>query len=269
MIRLLVLLSALPLLGCAAESWSPDELTTGVSAKEAATLRRGRESYTRYCAGCHGDDGGGAGPAARFLDPKPRDLRKARIKFASVPSGSIPRDEDLDFVMVHGLTGTAMPAWPLLPQDERRDIIAYLKTFSDAWTKRPPGVPITIGQDPYRKDPAKGVELGERLYHARQCWTCHPGYVDEKKLVEYGAAQARPELSRSVLTDSQWGAKILPPDFTRDHLKSADDVNGLARVIASGVGGTAMPSWGTSLPPEEIWAIAHYVDSLRKRGKVR
>jgi mono/diheme cytochrome c family protein len=36
----------------------------------------------------------------------------------------------------------------------------------------------------------------------------------------------------------------------------------LYRVIASGVGGTAMPTWKGSLPDEEIWALVHYVDSL-------
>ncbi len=36
----------------------------------------------------------------------------------------------------------------------------------------------------------------------------------------------------------------------------------LYRVIASGVGGTAMPTWKGSLPEEDIWALAHYVESL-------
>jgi mono/diheme cytochrome c family protein len=262
---LLVVLAALAGAACSTTSeWDPDELASGKTERERATLEKGRDSYALYCAGCHGDGGGGDGPAARFLEPKPRDLRKARIKFAAVPAGSIPRDEDLDRALVHGLQGTAMPAWPLLPQDERAAIIAYIKTLSDAWTKRAPGGSISLGQDPYRRNPARAVELGATLYHQRQCWTCHPAYVDAPRLAELtGQPEAgRADLHRSVLTDSDWGAKILPPDFRVDRVKSASTIPELARVIAHGVGGTAMPSWGTSLPPEEIWAIAYYVDSL-------
>jgi len=36
----------------------------------------------------------------------------------------------------------------------------------------------------------------------------------------------------------------------------------LYRVIASGVGGTAMPAWKGSLPEDDLWALVHYVDSL-------
>jgi hypothetical protein len=69
----------------------------------------------------------------------------------------------------------------------------------------------------------------------------------------------------SVLKESDYGVKILPPDFTRTDLRSVRDdhrMEDLYRVIASGVGGTAMPTWKGSLPEEDIWALAHYVSSL-------
>jgi hypothetical protein len=59
--------------------------------------------------------------------------------------------------------------------------------------------------------------------------------------------------------------KILSPDFTFADLRSVRDshrMEDLYRVIAAGVGGTAMPTWKGSLPDEDIWALAHYVDSL-------
>ena len=86
---------ATTLVSCATDVWGPDELLRGASSKEAATLKRGREQYSLYCAGCHGESGDGAGQAARFLNPKPRDFRKGRVKFAAVPAGTLPRDEDL------------------------------------------------------------------------------------------------------------------------------------------------------------------------------
>ena len=36
----------------------------------------------------------------------------------------------------------------------------------------------------------------------------------------------------------------------------------LYRVIASGIGGTAMPQWQGSLPESDIWALVYYVHSL-------
>lgn len=37
-------------------------------------LQLGKEVYTRYCAGCHGDTGAGDGFNSFNLDPHPRDL---------------------------------------------------------------------------------------------------------------------------------------------------------------------------------------------------
>jgi mono/diheme cytochrome c family protein len=34
------------------------------------------------------------------------------------------------------------------------------------------------------------------------------------------------------------------------------------QVIAAGVGGTAMPSWGESLTDKQLWGLAYYVESL-------
>jgi mono/diheme cytochrome c family protein len=67
---------------------------------------------------------------------------------------------------------------------------------------------------------------------------------------------------------------ILPPDFTRQPLRSGDALEDLWRTIASGVGGTAMPSWKATAPytdpttgehwdgDKDIWALSHYVKSL-------
>jgi hypothetical protein len=72
------------------------------------------------------------------------------------------------------------------------------------------------------------------------------------------------------LKESDYGVKILPPDFTRQELRSVREehrLDDLFRVISAGVGGTAMPTWHGSLPDDDLWALAHYVDSLlRMRG---
>ncbi|TMB05767.1 MAG: cytochrome c, partial [Deltaproteobacteria bacterium] len=61
--------------------------------------------------------------------------------------------------------------------------------------------------------------------------------------------------------------KLLPPDFTRTELRSVrpdHQLEDLYRVIVSGVGGTAMPTWKGALPEEDLWALVHFVDSLVK-----
>ncbi len=257
------------LLSCAAEDWGPEELGLGKSSSELKTMRRGREAYQTYCAGCHGEQGDGEGPAAKFLSPKPRDLRKGRVKFASVPAGSLPRDEDLIRTINHGLTGTSMPAWNLVPREDQLAIVAYIKSFSEAWHKGPPPQPVAIKPDPFRKHPEDGVAMGEKVYHGlASCSSCHPAYVTRARAFEHMASSDisfsgfRDKMYESVEKDSEWGAPIKPPDFLVDRVKSGATRDDLVRTIAAGVGGTAMPSWGASLTAEQLWGLAYYVESL-------
>jgi mono/diheme cytochrome c family protein len=257
------------LAACASDNWGPDELLSGKTHHEAETLKRGQEQYSMYCAGCHGVSGDGEGPAARFLNPKPRDFRKGRVKFAAVPAGTLPRDEDLIATMNHGLTGTSMPSWRLIAEEDKRAIVAYLKTFSEVWQKEATGTAVGIKPDPWRKHPERGVAEGEKVYHGlAACTSCHPAYVTKPQIAGYmkeydiPITGFRADLYASVEKDSEWGAPILPPDFLRDHTKSATTRDELVRVIAAGVGGTAMPSWGSTLTHQQLWGLAYYVESL-------
>jgi len=47
----------------------------------------GKVVYTKWCAGCHGDNGAGDGPAAKHMIPPPRDFTGAiyQIRSASCP----------------------------------------------------------------------------------------------------------------------------------------------------------------------------------------
>ncbi len=260
---------AATLVSCATDVWGPEELLRGVSSKEAATLKRGREQYSLYCVGCHGENGDGEGPAARLLSPKPRDFRKGRVKFAAVPAGTLPRDEDLLVTINHGLAGTSMPSWNLIGEEDKRAIIAYLKTFSEIWQKEAPGTPVPVKPDPWRKRPERGVAEGERVYHGlAACSSCHPAYVLKPAIAEHMKSYDisftgfRADLYDSVEKESDWGAPIRPPDFLVDRTKSATTKDELVRVIAAGVGGTAMPSWGATLTHQQIWGLAYYVESL-------
>jgi hypothetical protein len=117
------------------------------------------------------------------------------------------------------------------------------------------------------------VTRGRKLYHGlAQCLGCHPAYASKREidaasreLTGNPTTDFRPDLYGALLKESDYGTKLLPPDFTRSELRSIRDghqAEDLYRVIASGVGGTAMPSWKGSLPEEDLWALVHYVASL-------
>jgi mono/diheme cytochrome c family protein len=268
------LLSCAALAGCDSDVWTPEDLTQGTTPRAAKTLQRGRDQYSTYCAGCHGENGDGEGPAARFLSPKPRDFRKGRVKFAAVAANTLPRDEDLLAIMNHGLHGTSMPAWNLIGGEDKLAIVAYIKTFSDVWQKEAPGVVVPIKPDPWRKKPEKGIAEGERVYHGlAACSSCHPAYASRAAIVEHLKAFEIPftgfreDMYASVEKESDWGTPIRPPDFLVDRTKIADTKEELVRVIAAGVGGTAMPSWSDALTDKQLWGLAYYVESLvQKRG---
>ncbi len=100
-----------------------------------ARLLAGQAAFQQRCASCHGDSGNGEGSAAVALNPKPRDYRKGIFKFISTidlenPSGNRkkkPTREDLAAVIRRGATGTSMPAFPLLPEQEVQDLIDYVR----------------------------------------------------------------------------------------------------------------------------------------------
>ena len=42
--------------------------------QDAAAVERGKQLFAQFCAGCHGKNGQGDGPAAAALKPKPTNL---------------------------------------------------------------------------------------------------------------------------------------------------------------------------------------------------
>jgi mono/diheme cytochrome c family protein len=261
------------LAGCEAQVLPTDfpaPLVLGGRTVAAQSLRRGAVVYTRACRACHGAEGDGHGPSARGLRPPPRDLRLGTYKFGAVAGGQLPTDADFRRIISGGLHGTAMLAWAL-PPAELDDVIQYLKTFSERWRTESAGEPIVLAQDPWQLRISEGIERGKRVYHGlAQCAVaCHPAYVSREEIVGFTrelthlrAQEPRPDLYAPVAKASDYGYPILPPDFTFNTLRSGGSAADLCRVIAAGVGGTAMPTWKNVLPDADLWAMAHYVKSL-------
>ena len=83
----------------------------------AADLKEGGRLYAERCSGCHGDHGGGDGPAAAALVPKPRNFRDAAFW----------RDRTVDQVKVTVKKGKPpmMPGFDGVLSDAEIDDVAH------------------------------------------------------------------------------------------------------------------------------------------------
>jgi cytochrome c oxidase cbb3-type subunit I/II len=212
-----------------------------------AQVERGKAVYERRCVGCHGAQGDGNGPAATFLDPRPRNFTLGSFKFRTTPSGSLPTDGDLYRTLTRGVRWTAMPTWHELPEKDRVAVIAYIKTFSSRWKDERPEPPITIGDPP--KPTPELLARGKQLYTQAKCFECHG---DGGKGDGPSAAQLR--------DDSKF--PIRPADFTKGQFKGGGEVTDIYRAMTTGLDGTPMPSFADSMQDDERWAISYYVLSF-------
>jgi cytochrome c oxidase cbb3-type subunit 2 len=213
-------------------------------ADRAGLLAHGRRVFQRRCAGCHGSEGDGVGPAATFLDPRPRDLTAGIFKFRTTPSGSLPVDADLFRTISRGLGGTAMPGWHELPRADRMAVVAFVKTLSPRWTAEKAEPPEAIAPPP---SPTEALlARGAEAYRSAKCGECHG---DEGRGDGPSAAQLRDDFDQPVR----------PTDFTRGRLKGGATVADVYRTLTLGLDGTPMPSFADALPEEERWALAYHV----------
>ncbi len=65
----------------------------------------GAELYLRYCTSCHGPNGAGDGPVAKWLDPRPANLRESTLDL----QGLVERIDGRRDVGAHG--SSEMPVW--------------------------------------------------------------------------------------------------------------------------------------------------------------
>lgn len=228
----------------------------------------GPRVYLQYCSGCHGVNGDGKGPAAPFLSPRPRDFTSGTYKFTSTPAGSPPLEEDLLLTLERGLKGTSMPSWHFVPINERHAVVKYILGFHKEWEFRTKSPAVPFHENPVDLEDQASIEkalaAGKTIYHKQTtCWSCHPSYLNQSELQALTGGNGREDLARAIAKPDQWGESILPPDFTRDTLKSIRSLKDLYRAITAGVGGTAMPTWKGVLTPEQLWSLVLYVDSLR------
>ncbi len=91
---------------------------------------RGRASFGRYCASCHGDSGRGDGPLAEALFRPAMNLRKGAFWAVSWGPGADSLEEGLARVIKFGLPGTSMPGHETLKDQEVADLVAFVLSLS-------------------------------------------------------------------------------------------------------------------------------------------
>jgi len=221
-------------------------VTSDVGAEQGAASA-GKAVYERRCMGCHGQDGDGKGPAADRLDPRPRDFTSGIYKIRTT-STRIPSDRDLFTVISNGMPGTSMPAWSVLPEKDRWNLVAYVKSFAADKFKEPAKkqeLPKEVGAS------AESLKRGKEMFEAIECNKCHgtEGRAD---------GPSGPELK------DDWGNHIKPANLTRRwRFRGGASREDIAMRLATGINGTPMPSFIDSVEkPEDIWHVANYIASL-------
>jgi cytochrome c oxidase cbb3-type subunit 2 len=235
---------------------------TGSAAADRQTLELGKQVFASYCVLCHGDKGDGKGLTGIIHRAQqegivvytyPRDFTAGLFKFRTTPTGYLPTDDDLMKIITEGIPRSGMPSHEDVSLEERKAVIAYLKTFSKRWQEEEPGTPITVGKVPSYVGTGVSVDRGRKLFTVVGCDKCH------------GTGGRGDGPSASELQDA-WGDKILPFDFTSGALKGGTGPKDIYRTFVTGLDGTPMPSYEESLSEEQRWDIVSYCLELMKGG---
>jgi len=86
--------------------------------------------YVQQCVSCHGLSGQGRGNVAASQDPYPRDFRMGVFKFKSSPRSARPLKEDIEKTLRVGLSGSQMPIFNKLSDQEIKALVDYVVFLS-------------------------------------------------------------------------------------------------------------------------------------------
>jgi mono/diheme cytochrome c family protein len=231
-------------------------------------IKLGEDVYKIRCALCHGSEGNGKGPvgvirrvevSGRMQTVYPWDFTLGVFRFRSTPTGCMPKDEDLLRIISNGIPISLMPAHEHIPLEERKAIVTYIKTLSDAWEEAEEYEdgetcqPIAINK-PQWVGSVDSIARGEVIYKKMKCWECHghTGAGDGPKATE--------------LKDD-WGRTMLPFNFTSGELKRGSTAKNVYVTFSTGLDGTGMPSYLDSLDEDSRWHLVSYTLKLMKKIK--
>lgn len=247
-----LMLAVAGFVGTAVHAMRPEE--------NRATREKGRLIYERACVWCHGAEGKGDGPSGwvigRYSAPRPRDFTAESFKLRSTPSGELPTDQDLFRTITQGIPGY-MPAFPSLTEEERWQVVAYVKHFNFAFkAERPTPIPLPF---PPHAPSDTGIENGRNLYRQFGCHICHGDNGDGNG----------PESKAGRLRDAQ-NLRIAASNLSdRASLKNGAAPRDLYRSIMTGLDGTPMPSYADQFTERQndVWDLVWYLLSLSEDSR--
>ena len=259
-----------------------------------------------HCHGVEGGgDGPTAGPKDHpFLDPRPRDYRRGIFKFTAVKDKARPRRADLYRVIDEGVYGTAMPSFRRFSVAERWGLVDYVRllairgevehnlavacqedplsaeapveTFQEVWEKwQAAKEKVVVFEGEIPAPTPEMLKRGDELYHDAKkgnCASCH----GDKGLGDGPAAFKLDDDGNKVSAYiDDWGIPILPRNLVQGIYRGGHRPIDIYRRIYAGINGGPMPGIGESkdaegnlvLPPEDMWALVHYVRSLSDRNE--
>jgi mono/diheme cytochrome c family protein len=235
---------------------------------EEIRLARGRDLFTAYCLGCHGEKGEGDGPAARYVNPKPRNFGEGKFRIVSTANG-YPSDDDLMHVITRGMPGSAMLPFAHLSEDDRRALVAQVRRLARA------SVEAQLTRDEAARgnevDADEIAERAERLTHVGAPLEIPPLPESSPESVARGAGLYRQTCTgchgltgKGDGTQDQrnWdGMPTRPRDFTRGIFKGGRDPRQLYARIYRGMPGSPMPS-AEHLKPDQAGDLINFILSL-------
>lgn len=203
----------------------------------------GQRVYETYCIGCHGTGGYGNGEAATFLNPQPRNFVNGQFKFFyNGEAPPFPADASLKQTIRAGVSGAAMPAFPLLSEQEVNDVIAYIKSLREGGWVEPQAAQTTTAV------PIQGTTAQEIITNAG-CIACHQ--IDQLKSV----GGVGPNLTKvgSRLTVDQIKESIINPNAV------------IASECPAGPcpSGVMIQDFAKRLTPEQIDTVAKYLSEQK------
>lgn len=254
-------------------------------------LQQGREVYTQHCAGCHGTTGDGQGPAAKYLNPPPRDYRLGKFKFNSTPRDNKPRRADLARIIRRGAKGTSMPAFRWMAQDDLEAVIDYVTLLSSRGEVEYRLMKVTE-QELSEEDNVEPALIAEQAQFIAQSWAeadqlivrpLTPEPQDNQESIDAGAKafvelncykchgrDGRGNKAFNVGKDD-WGRVAYAADLTTGMLHGGRRPVDIYRRIYSGINATPMPAFAQpdsgkgeteTQRSETIWNLTHFVTSI-------
>jgi len=273
---------------------------------------------------CHGVSGDGAGPTAQYFKVKPRDYRQGVIKFTSTKA-NVPRPsrDDLFRIIKLGVSGTYMPSFMLLPDDEVKAIAEYVRwlamrgemerklnawlsldyskesveaadesaaeietAFAETWAEDASdnitrfGEELQMDWQEADKDESvvfptlervpssvESIKRGREIFlgNKAKCASCHgeTGRGNGPSTESFNDLPGQPGVKsdKAGLFDI-WGNIVKPRNLTTGVFRGGRRPIDIYRRIHSGIKGTPMQAFGTTLKEEEIWDVVNYVLSV-------